>query len=650
MLLSPREEKLLKAFLELGKLSLKTMADILQVSSRTVYRTLSDLTVSLAAVDIQLVKEGRLYHIEGDLAALDQIQEAENFLPHDRRNLISYELLVAQGVLTNDYLQARLGVSNVTIIQDVAVVADRLADFGLTLTRKKGYQLSGTPAQKRRLLANLLTNCIAISAFWSDDYEKFSVLDRVKTQQARQVFEAHQSELPDMDPKMRQYLIILLALSENRTDLASHHKVSKQALDFATKLYGKLSQQAQAFFNLQEILFYAGILDEMVLKRQEVPLFTEKFDSEFFYNISNLIDTVSLYTKIEFYKDKLLFKFLFSHIRLSLGVPLLFPEPSTVNFAHLSIQHNSYLHTVIGLVMQDIFPKHILNEYEFEMVTLHFASSLRRSPDIYPIRLLLLTDERTLTRELLVTKIKSVAPFVEWIDVRNTTEVSELDFDQYDYHLTTKPIAQCQLPLISTFPTTQEVLALQEKLQDIQENRTVVVRRELKVKQSVDLQNYLQASSHLLQNFELVSLPNPEDFAQTVQLIMGELDEVGDSAYLAQKLLDRFQTSPLAIPNTGLALLHTRSGQVSQSLFKMVALSQPVSAPSMNGHMEPVSRIILMLTRLEETEEMQRLMVAISQSIIENHLYTEIYKTGNQAIIYQLLNQIFNENIKKLEN
>ena len=57
-----------------------------------------------------------------------------------------------------------------------------------------------------------------------------------------------------------------------------------------------------------------------------------------------------------------------------------------------------------------------------------------------------------------------------------------------------------------------------------------------------------------------------------------------------------------------------------------------------------------MLTRLDECEEVRHLMTAISQSIIENHLYTEIYKTGNKDIIYQLLKQIFTEKIKKLED
>ena len=53
-----------------------------------------------------------------------------------------------------------------------------------------------------------------------------------------------------------------------------------------------------------------------------------------------------------------------------------------------------------------------------------------------------------------------------------------------------------------------------------------------------------------------------------------------------------------------------------------------------------------MLTKLDESEEVRNLMTAISQSILENNLYTEIYRTGNQEIIYHLLNTIFNEKLR----
>ncbi|MFZ1251855.1 MAG: phosphotransferase, partial [Streptococcus suis] len=78
-------------------------------------------------------------------------------------------------------------------------------------------------------------------------------------------------------------------------------------------------------------------------------------------------------------------------------------------------------------------------------------------------------------------------------------------------------------------------------------------------------------------------------------------------------------------------------------------LDNTVPALSMDNQQEDVKRILVMLTPSGEVAEIRELMTAISQSIIENKLYTEIYRTGNQEIIYHLLNSIFTETIKKLE-
>ncbi|HHJ8508916.1 TPA: HTH domain-containing protein, partial [Streptococcus pyogenes] len=50
MLLTKREEQLLKALLNYGKLSIDNMGDILKVSRRTVYRVLNELTDSLESL------------------------------------------------------------------------------------------------------------------------------------------------------------------------------------------------------------------------------------------------------------------------------------------------------------------------------------------------------------------------------------------------------------------------------------------------------------------------------------------------------------------------------------------------------------------------------------------------------------------------
>ncbi len=227
--------------------------------------------------------------------------------------------------------------------------------------------------------------------------------------------------------------------------------------------------------------------------------------------------------------------------------------------------------------------------------------------------------------------------------MQSTTHLTNLQLKQYDYCLSTKPLANPQIHLISTFPNTQEILDLQHTLQGIQENRTIFIREELPPTSSYDLQAYLSASSHLLSHFDLLILDNPTDFESTVAQIVEQINVVSDKSYLTEKLLARFQVSPLAIPHTNLVLLHTQSSKIKESRFSVVELGQSVPALSMNHQVEDVQRILVMLTGLDEKDEVRELMTAISQSIIENKLYTEIYRTGNRDILYHLLNTIFTD-------
>lgn len=650
MLLTKREEQLLKAFLNYGKLSIDNMGDILKVSRRTVYRVLNELTGSLESLNISIIKEDQKYYLTGELEELRAFSSQDNFSKNERLNLITYYLLIANQEITNEFLQEKLAVSNVTIIQDIAIVEKRLADFNILLKRQKGYQVTDSQKQKRWLLAVLLSNNQSISDFWKLKTGYFDLIPLDRMRAARDTFQKYQSDIPEMDSKLMQFFSILLALSNWQEIESSSHQVSKLALDFSQKVYGEFSKETKSLYSIQEILYFARLLDQFVLKRQETPLFQENFDSEFYYNVSNLIDKVALYTKINFTKDKTLFKFLFNHIRLSLAVPIIFADSNISDLAHEALHHNDYLHRLIRLLVIEIFPTYLQSESEFELMTLHFASSLRRSPTIYPIRLLLLTDERPLATELLMSRLKQIAPFVEFIQTKGSTQLDEEDFERYDAVLSTKLFANDKVHLVSTFPTPNELIELEQWLQNIQINRDIKRREDSTFFQPPIFKDYFNASQLILNHFSLTSLKNDISFEQTVVELIRGLEDVTDYPYLSQKLLNRFKESPMAIPETGLALLHTQSSKVQKSSFKVVELENPVIATSMNGQDEEVKRILVMLTRLEEDEEIRDLMTAISQSIIENHLYTEIYKTGNYDIIYQLLNQIFTEKIKHLEN
>lgn len=651
MLFTNREEQLIKAFLELGKLSVKEMMELLKVSTRTVYRTISDLTISLEPLGIQLIKEGKKYYLEGDLQRLESDTFTMSSTPTDRLLHLTYLLLSEESPITNEVLQERLFVSNVTIIQDIALIEERLAHFNLTLNRQKGYMIQGDDWQKRRVLAIVLSNAISIQEFANGQWEGFSHLEKNTVAVCKKALEGQSTAFGTLDPKIKEFLTFLLALADNRLSPKTISGISKDALTISQTLFKELSDESSSrFYNIQEIVSFAKIIDETVLKRQEVPLYRERFDSEFYYSVSQLIDSVSRFTKIDFIRDKALFTFLFHHLKLALAVPVLYPEGSSYHVASLVTKKNEYLNDIVSLVVCDIFPSYLNSEYEHSLITLHFASSLRRSPDIYPIRVLLVTDERPLMTNLLITKMQSIAPFVGQIKVVSSSELEGIDLQTFDYTLSTKPVLGYQFDTISAFPSAKEILELQECLQRVQEN--ITVRRTERPVETIafDLQAYLHASSQLLKNFRLMHVQNTATFEKTVFQLIQNLQLVNGADYLADKLLRRFEESPLAIPNTNLALLHTQSHTVLESHFVVIDLEQPVEAKSMTHGREQVKRILVMLTKLDESEEVRNLMTAISQSILENNLYTEIYRTGNQEIIYHLLNTIFNEKIKKLEN
>lgn len=648
MLLTKREEQLLKAFLEYGRLSVNQLTGILQVSKRTTYRTLTDLTESLNTFQVGILKEDGKYFLSGSLEQLHHYQYHKSYSPKERLSFVALTLLMSEQSLTNEALQDMFTVSNVTVIQDIATIEERFNSFGLVLKRQGGYLLEGDSGLKRWLAAVILTEQFKGVDFNQLEHLTLSWFKVKQFQIAQLLFKEVGEHLPDYDTTMGQFLVILLSLANANSLSLQTRPVSREALDLAQSLFNDYAKQTGQLFNLQEILYFAQRLDEFVIKRQSVPLFQEQVDSEFYYNISNLIDKVSLYTKINFAKDQILFKFLFNHIRLSLAVPEIFGDSSQNAIAHRALKHSAHLHRVVSLLVKDIFPLYLQTENEYELITLHFASSLRRSPDIYPIRLLLLTDERPLARELLVTRIKHLAPFIERLSVISPTKFDETMRKQYDAVLTTQ-LTKEECYFIPIYPDGKELLALQEYLQEIQENRDVIVREELPLESRFDVQDYLRVSQNLLQHFTVYQVANIDEFEAAVKSVIAILPGISDQQYLADKLIQRFVQSPMAIPETGLMLLHTQSCSVKQSGFYICDLTTPVTAISMKRTPEVVNRVLIMLTGTGEEDAVRELMTAIGQSIIENHLYTEIYKTGNQAIIYQLLNHIFTENIKKLE-
>jgi mannitol operon transcriptional antiterminator len=59
-----------------------------------------------------------------------------------------------------------------------------------------------------------------------------------------------------------------------------------------------------------------------------------------------------------------------------------------------------------------------------------------------------------------------------------------------------------------------------------------------------------------------------------------------------------------------------------------------------------VTRILVMLSPLETSKIETKLLSKISGAIIMNDLYTEIFNSGNEPIVYQLLSSLLIDEMK----
>ena len=221
--------------------------------------------------------------------------------PTDRLLHLTYLLLSEESPITNEELQERLFVSNVTIIQDIALIEKRLAHFNLTLNRQKGYMIQGDDWQKRRVLAIVLSNAISIQEFANGQWEGFSHLEKNTVSLCKKAIEGQNAALGTLDPKIKEFLTFLLALADNRLSPKTISGIPKTpSLSHKRFLRSLAMRHHHDFIIYKRLCRFAKIIDETVLKRQEVPLYRERFDSEFYYSVSQLIDSVSRFTKIDF--------------------------------------------------------------------------------------------------------------------------------------------------------------------------------------------------------------------------------------------------------------------------------------------------------------------------------------------------------------
>ncbi|MFC6604645.1 BglG family transcription antiterminator [Ectobacillus funiculus] len=196
MYISARERQILEILLSTtDELTVKELADTIQVSVRTIHRDLKNLEDVLKEYDLSLLKksgvgvqvsgsEQRVNDLKIFLFSLSHIE----YTPEERQTIILCALLEAKDAIKLVGLANDLNVTVATVSNDLNKLEERLQTVELSLIRKRGYgvEIQGSESAKRRAMSSMISEHIDESEFLALVREN---IQRKSTQQTDSISE-----------------------------------------------------------------------------------------------------------------------------------------------------------------------------------------------------------------------------------------------------------------------------------------------------------------------------------------------------------------------------------------------------------------------------------------------------------------------------
>ena len=188
MLISDRSKEIIEYLMNAaGPLTVSDLAKELQVTERTIYRQMPEVTKIIESFGLTLDHSsgrgmmifGSLYNIKRLNTAFEGIKTEQNYTAKERVDMIILILLNADGYVKTQSLAIDLNTSSQTIRNDFSSVKEKIHTHNVDFETKKseGVRLIGKEIPKRHLFINIILQNISPDNFfdWLKD-EKYKIL------------------------------------------------------------------------------------------------------------------------------------------------------------------------------------------------------------------------------------------------------------------------------------------------------------------------------------------------------------------------------------------------------------------------------------------------------------------------------------------
>lgn len=625
--------------------SVKEIAKIIAVSSKTIRNELTLIDNMIGDLDITIIKKPgdgiRLKSINNDAIKFIELLDTDfknQWTPVERQQDILSKLILKDEPLLIKQLSLDYYVSHATINKDIQVINSQISQNNIEIVYKKneGVQIIGSEEDKRSVLAKITTENSQDEYYIANDVLNSQFLERFKeslnidfTKVEKIVRDAEHELGFHLSSEALVNLVIHIAIAIRRMQQGNSVTLSD---DLIQKLEGQkeykvaesTAQKIEIEFNVRfskdetyYILLHFLGAKQLNKKLGIIDFRLESEDNRLEKSVQKMIRNVQVELGIFLENDIHLFNSLILHLK---------PTISRLEYG-LSIQNPLYdvIHRDYGELCQ-VLLKNVevfKNDFDVEVppheiayLALHFAAALERN--YKPIRTLVMCASGLGTAQLLVAKLERNFANLEIIDVVSNLESNKYTSNEVDLIISTINVSST-LPVIVVSPMLT--------LKDLEHVRKIV--DDTKTQNVFEYLN--QDNIHIDKNFK-----NKNEALNFLNQILIEKEYVNDS-YLQGMFYRESIGSTVVAPYIGLP--HSETDSVLQSNIQVITLSHPILWDDTNE----VKIVLSVNIAKDNTERYIKFIRRLADLAYDVYLWDELLEIKEEKEFVNKFNRMFSE-------
>ena len=676
-------------------ITISTIAEILNVSSRTVLREMPKIEEWLDENGFNFIKKPGVGLIIDESLENQQLilelLEVENvqkeYSKEERKRIILSELLIAKEPLKLFYFTNQLKVSEGTLSNDLDGIEDWLRAFDIKLIRRQGVgiYLEGNEKNYRKVLSDILYRTLeekelikllkkSLNSPSSENSIEFSIENRMLNFIDRTIIKGIEKIVSELEEKFNFKLIdsdyiglvVHISLAVQRIKNGEKISMDKSSLSeleilpefaVATEITEKLEKVFTIEIPKDEIGYITMHLKgaRLRLNKVENDIDLDNLDIK---QISNYIITeVENDFNIEIINKQKLSKDIYNHLvpaisRMSMKLNIRNPLLENIKEQYSEIYHSCENACEI---LKKITKIDKIPESEVAYIAMHIAAAIEENLKNENLSVVIACPTGVGTSKLLGVNIKKEFPN---LDIKNSISVINIDTkklkdDGIDFIISTVDLdVDYRYICLNPMFLQKDKIKLKEFIHRYSKQRITkkIIKKELKCDKD-KIKNITNLGTEIISILEEVRVREINN-AKTVNDLIGIAssvfaENVNHAKEIKKLLLEREEKSSTYLNGFNMMLLHCKDKKITSCKFGVIRLNEKLIEDG-----KEINFAIISLIPEKNTQTQINIMSHINGEIIEREsLRNSIMKISEEeltSIIEKILGDLYRKELKSV--